>query len=189
MEGGGGTHCTHCTRGGREGPEDAENGRASGAGHIGELIKYAKVYDEDTKTYVFGLAPFFTAILNRIFIGGSSMGRHMGMCKLAVIYKGRGDVGERNRGIAVESAMYKLYAIVLLNHLDAYCEKMRLRAIAQCGFRKNHNTCTAFFMPQHSILSQCVSRLGHTAGPLYVCFIHFRKAFDKLHRPHLWHRL
>ena len=168
-----------------------KNGRASGDGYIGELLKYAKVYDEDTKTYVFDLAPFCTAILNRIFMGMSSMGRHMRMCKLAVIYKGRGQVGDSDsyRGIAVGSAMYKLYATVLNNRLDAYCENMKLRAITQCGFRKNHSTCTALFILQHSIHSQCASRPGHNTGPLYVCFIDFRKAFDSVHIPHLWHRL
>ena len=74
----------------------------------------------------------------QIFHGEACIGQSMGRSKLAVVYKGRGEVGECDsyRGIAIVTAMYKLYTTALNNRLDAYCENKKLRAFTQCGFRK-----------------------------------------------------
>lgn len=167
------------------------NGKSSGDGYIGELLKYAKIYDTEIKAYVYDLAPMCTTILARIFQGEVDMCQSMSRSKLTVIYKGRGDRHscDSYRGIAIGSALYKLYATVLHNRIDAFCENHRLRAFTQCGFRKGHSTCTALFVLQHAIHSQCLKREGHASQPLYVCFIDFRKAFDKVQRPLLWQRL
>jgi len=167
------------------------NGRTSGDGYIGELLKYAKIYDQDRSAYVYDLSAWCAAVLDRIFRGQIGMCHSMCMSKLAVIYKGKGDAQtcDSYRGIAIGTAMYKLYATVLHTRLDMYCESRQLRASSQCGFRRRHSTTTALFVLQHAIHSQCTHRVGHTAQPLYVCFVDFKKAFDRVHRPQLWKRL
>jgi len=167
------------------------NGRASGDGYPIELFKYAKTYDEDTKSYVYTLAPFCTALLRKLFGAEVDIQQGLRASNLTLLYKGRGSENQvqNYRGLAVGSALYKLYAAVLTNRLESFLESGHHRALTQCGFRRNHSTCTAMFTLQHSIHSTCTSRRAHAAQPLYVCYIDFQKAFDNVQRHRLWRRL
>ena len=168
-----------------------KNSRASGDGYPIELFKYAKTYDDDSKSYVYTMAPFCTVLLRKIFGAAADIPHGMRASNLSLLYKGRGSEHQvqNYRGLAVGSALYKLYASVLNKRLEHYLESGQLRALTQCGFRRNHSTCTALFTLQHAIHSTCVSRAAYTAQPLYICYIDFQKAFDNVQRHKLWHRL
>jgi hypothetical protein len=130
-------------------------------------------------------------MLNNIFHKGMPLLDCMTTCTLVPVYKGRGDRGLASsyRGVAVSSAIYKLYAAVLNRRLDTYCDTNQLRALTQCGFRKGHSTHTAIFTLQHVIHHRCAARPNHQPQPLHVCFIDFTKAFDSINMTKLWIRL
>jgi hypothetical protein len=167
------------------------NNKASHDGHRAELMKYAKTYDVDSKTYVYDLVPYCTHILDMVFSTGSQLLKCMQGATLVPIYKGRGarDAPANYRGVAVSSALYKLYASILNRRLDMYLEGNGMRAYTQCGFRKGHSTHTAMFALEHAIHQRCAARTGHTPQALYVCFVDFNKAFDSINRDKLWQRL
>jgi hypothetical protein len=168
-----------------------QNNRASGDGYPIELFKYAKTYDAESKTYDFMLAPFCTALFRKLFVQTAGIPQGLMASNLSLLYKGKGSEHQvqNYRGLAVGTALYKLYAAVLNKRLDHYLESGQLRAVTQCGFRRNHSTCTALFTLQHAIHSTCITRASHTAQPLYVCYIDFQRAFDSVQRHKLWHRL
>lgn len=167
------------------------NSKASHDGRRAELIKYAKVYDVENKTYTYDLLPYCMTVLGMVFTMGAQLLGCMHGCTLVPVYKGRGprEDAASYRGVAVSSAMYKLYAAILNRRLDTYLEGNSMRAFTQCGFRKGHSTHTALFALVHAIHHRCATKPGYRPQPLYVCFVDFNKAFDSINRTRLWQRL
>lgn len=81
------------------------------------------------------------------------------------------------RGISVQQLLSRVLDRALLNRLDTALEREGIRAPTQCGFRKDHGTLDAIFTLQHLI-----HRARHTGQRLYVIFVDFTKAFDKVRR-------
>jgi hypothetical protein len=61
--------------------------------------------------------------------------------------------------------------------LDPIMERLGVRSVTQCGFRKEHGTIDAFFT-----LTHLINRARHQKMPLFVVFIDFKKAFDTVPR-------
>ena len=81
------------------------------------------------------------------------------------------------RGIAIGSALAKLYCLILLNRLE---EKAAINPISpnQIGFEKGHRTSDHVF-----VLTTIVNRFIKVEKKrLFVAFIDFRKAYDKINR-------
>ena len=81
------------------------------------------------------------------------------------------------RGIAIGSALAKLYCLILLNRLDG---RSSVRPISpnQIGFEKGHRTSDHVF-----VLTTIVNKfLKVKKERLFVAFIDFRKAYDKINR-------
>ena len=81
------------------------------------------------------------------------------------------------RGIAIGSALAKLYCLILLNRLE---ERAAVRPISpnQIGFEKGHRTGDHVF-----VLTTVVNKfLKVEKKRLFVAFIDFRKAYDKINR-------
>ena len=86
-----------------------------------------------------------------------------------------------HRGIAVGTALAKLFSLVLLGRLDEWAEQHGVRAVGQYGFRKGRGTADAAF-----VLSHVVETYGARRKPVYAVFVDFRKAYDSVDRDTLW---
>jgi hypothetical protein len=125
-----------------------------------------------------------THAFNKVFTG--QYPADWATCTLTPVYKGKGNQHECNnyRGIAVSTALAKLFSLVVLRRMDTWSEETGRRAAGQAGFRKGRSTEDGVFVLQHSIE---VSRAHQ--GPdkrLYVAFIDFEKAYDSVDRDLLW---
>ena len=81
------------------------------------------------------------------------------------------------RGIAIGSALAKLYCLVLLNRLE---DRAVVRPISpnQIGFEKGHRTADHVF-----VLTTVVNKIIKVEKKrLFVAFIDFRKAYDRINR-------
>jgi hypothetical protein len=144
-----------------------------------EALSKAVAGHGDQRRHV--LAPFLAPLLTRVLHGQYPAG--WGVGALAPVPKPKGNPGVRDdyRGIAVGSAIGKLYSLVLLARMDAWAERRGLRAAGQCGFRAGRGTTDDVFVLQHIVE---VSKLQRK--PLYAAFIDFRKAYDSVDRSLLW---
>ena len=81
------------------------------------------------------------------------------------------------RGIAIGSALAKLYCLILLNRLE---DRAVVRPISpnQIGFEKGHRTADHVF-----VLTTVVNKILKVEKKrLFVAFIDFRKAYDRINR-------
>ncbi len=78
------------------------------------------------------------------------------------------------RGITLTSALGKLFNSIINERLVEYLCGNNLQTKFQCGFKNDHRTADNIF-----ILSEIINT---TNSPIYVAFIDFKKAFDKLWR-------
>ncbi len=81
------------------------------------------------------------------------------------------------RGITLTSCIGKLFNSILNNRLINYLDRHKLLSKFQAGFRQDHRTTDNVF-----ILNEIMKYSKQTSEPLYMCFIDFTKAFDKLWR-------
>ena len=133
-----------------------KNGKAADYyGLTAECIKGAYKFENvgDNIVKVNVLVPTITCILNYIFENPSQYPPHFRINTITPIYKGKGDPGDTNcyRGIAVGSILGKLYEIILHNRANEKFETGMLRAVTQCGFRRQHGTIDAMFTLRHLI--------------------------------------
>jgi len=56
-------------------------------------------------------------------------------------------------------------------------ESKQLRAVTQCGFRKEHGTLDALFVMHH-----IHNKYMHLRKRVYLCYVDFKKAFDMVRR-------
>ena len=89
------------------------------------------------------------------------------------------------RGIAIGSVLGKLFALILLNRLENLVQDTYPISPNQVGFKKGHRTSDHIF-----VLNTIVKRfLRVDKKKLYVAFIDFRKAYDKINRKLLFLKL
>jgi hypothetical protein len=88
------------------------------------------------------------------------------------------------RGIALSSAMYKLYCSILNSRLSSWAEDNNKLHDEQNGFRRKRST-----LDHISSLSSIVeTRIKHKLST-FTAFIDFKKAYDFINRDMLWMRL
>ena len=105
---------------------------------------------------------------------------------LKPIYKkGSSEDPDNYRGIAIGSALAKLFSIILLNRLTKYINQKKLISVKQIGFMKGTGTSDHIFLLQTII--EKVVRKGKKR--LYAAFIDFKKAYDTVDRDLLIRRL
>ena len=88
------------------------------------------------------------------------------------------------RGIAVGTLAAKLYAGMLNDRITAYTEAAGIRASGQAGFRRGFG-CSDQTMALRAIIERQRAR----GQRLYVCFVDFKQAFDRVPRDLLWFKL
>ena len=105
------------------------------------------------------------------------------LCRLQTFLIRKGSVSnlDDHRGIAVGSALAKLYSIILLKRLDKWAEGNGMRAKGQAGFRNGRGTLDNAF-----VLNHLIEKYRAKKKPLYAAFIDFRKAYDSIDRSRLW---
>ena len=157
-----------------------------------EFLTGAVIGSGEDKRYLLApsLAQLFTVVLKgrvgedgrRVIAAGYPAG--WGVGALAPVPKPKGNPDNRDdyRGIAVGSALSKLYSLALMLRMDAWAERMGMRAEGQCGFRTGRGAADNIFVLQHLTEMAQVRR-----KPLYCAFIDFRKAYDSVDRGLLWH--
>jgi hypothetical protein len=130
------------------------------------------------------LAGPLACLFSRVFSEGYPP--EWGTCALTSVPKPKGDPRNRDdyRGIAVSSALSKLYSLVLLSRLDAWAEREGRRAAGQAGFRKER--CA---MDNALVLQHVFGKHAAEGRPVYAAFIDLRKAYDWVDRGVLWHAL
>ena len=99
--------------------------------------------------------------------------------------KGDNSDPDNYRGIAVGSALGKVFSLILLNRLETATQNSHPISPNQIGFKKGHRTSDHIFVLR-SIVDKIVK---NDKKKLYVAFIDFRKAYDKINRTLLFLKL
>ena len=99
------------------------------------------------------------------------------------LYK-RGNINEPSnyRGISLLDVFGKIYTGVLNRRLTFYVNMFNKLSESQSGFRENYSTIDNAFILQ-SLIDRYISRKGRK---LYVAFVDFKQAFDRVDRHKLW---
>ena len=101
------------------------------------------------------------------------------------LQKQRGPKNPSNyRPITILSCLGKLFTSVLNDRLTSYLNKNNILNENQAGFRKNYS-CTDHIFTLHSLFEIIRKR----KKKLFVAFIDFSQAFDKVWRKGLWYKL
>ena len=102
------------------------------------------------------------------------------------IYKNKGNKEDPNnyRGITILSCFGKLFTCVLNKRLGSFIEQFHILGPEQTGFRKGYSTLDNVFT-LYGIIDILLSKHKR----LYCGFLDYEKAFDKIDRAFLWHKI
>ena len=89
------------------------------------------------------------------------------------------------RGITLSSVTEKLLVGMLNEGLTKFVENFKIVNENKVGFRKGYRTTDHIF----TLFSVIDHTINVKKKPLYVCFIDFKKAFDKVSHALLWQKL
>ena len=159
----------------REAIFSQKNGKSCGLDHLcAELFKHS--FDI--------ISPFLLKLFNRLFSNGEYP-KSWGEGIIVPIFKsGNPDEAQNYRGITLINVLGKVYSQVLLNRLSKWSEENDKLSKNQFGFQKGKSTIDCVFL-----LNAIVSKVINSGEKLYCCFIDYEKAFDRIDRPLLWHKL
>ena len=130
------------------------------------------------------ISPFLLKLFNRLFTNGEYP-KAWGEGIIVPIFKsGNPDDAQNYRGITLINILGKVYSQVLLNRLSKWSEKYDKLSKNKFGFQKGKSTVDCIFL-----LNSIVSKVIHSGEKLYCCFIDYEKAFDRIDRSLLWHKL
>ena len=130
------------------------------------------------------LAPCLAALFNLCAAAGR-LPTSWALSGVTPIHKGGDELDPSNyRGIAVGTAIGKLYATMLNQRMTAWLEAHQLRARGQGGYRLDHRTQDHLYL-----LRTLVEDHRQRKQPLFVCFVDLAKFFDSVDRQLLWRKL
>ena len=101
-----------------------------------------------------------------------------------MIIKSNADDPNNYRGITLLSCVGKLFTGILNVRLNVFCEVFNILSENQAGFRKRHSTIDHSF-----VLKSLCDIMKFQKKKLFVAFIDYVKAFDKIWRQGLWYKL
>lgn len=90
---------------------------------------------------------------------------------------------DQYRGISISAVFARFLERLMNQRFERLAARLSLRAPTQCGFRPGYGTLDAIFTLQH-----LVNAAQHAKRRLYVVFVDFKKAFDKVRRDLLLER-
>ena len=96
----------------------------------------------------------------------------------------RGNINEPTnyRGISLLDVFGKIYTGILNRRITFYVNMFDILPESQSGFRENYSTIDNAFILQ-SLIDRYISRKGRK---LYVAFVDFKQAFDRVNREKMW---
>ena len=144
-----------------------KNGKASGLDMLSaELLKHVNE----------NFMIVFTKLFNKLLQSGK-FPEEWSTGIIVVLFKG-GDETDLNsyRGIALLSIFGKFFSGVLLDRLNNIISQFELLEQNQIGFRKGYQTTDHIFTFRAIIENY----FKNNKGPLYACFVDFKKAFDSV---------
>ena len=144
-----------------------------------EFLQQAYVQHGNMREYA--LCPVLTKLFNAVWRGAYPCVWQVSALVPVPKPKGRPDVYDDHRGIAVSPVAAKLFAMVMLARLDRWAEGRGLRAKGQAGFRAGRGTPDNLFVLRH-MLDAAAAR----ERPLFCAYIDFSKAYDRVDRAILW---
>jgi hypothetical protein len=162
-----------------------ERWKAAGVdGMVAEFVREAYIYKKQADGKVvrdYVLAPALASMFNCVLQRGYPSAWGVSALVPVPKPKGRPDIMDDYRGIAVSPVLAKLFSIVFLARMDRWAERAGLRAVGQAGFRARRGTADNCFVLRHAIDKAAVQQ-----QPLYCAFIDFSKAYDRVDRQLLW---
>ena len=124
------------------------------------------------------LIPLYHLFYNKIF-SFATQPECLSLNKLNPIFKkGDPENPDNYRGIAVGSAIGKIFDLLILDRLETRVQHSHPLSPNQIGFKKGHRTSDHIFVLK-SIVDKIIKK---DKGKLYVAFIDFRKAYDRINR-------
>jgi hypothetical protein len=159
--------------------------KASGVDGIpAEFLQQAYVEGQaggSNRTREFVLSPVITKVFNAVLHDSYPQAWQTSALVPVPKPKGRPDVFDDHRGIAVSPVIAKLFAIIMMTRLNRWAETRGLRAKGQAGFRPGRGTGDQVFILRHMIDTARARK-----RPLFCAFIDFSKAYDRVDRGLLW---
>ena len=131
------------------------------------------------------LLPVLSLFFNKLFAHASQPAIFAVNFLKSIFKKGNDRDPDNYRGIAVGSALGKLFELILLDRLEKILPKYHPISMNQIGFKKAHRTADHIFVIK-SIVDKIVK---HGNQKLWVAFIDFRKAYDRINRGLLYLKL
>ena len=153
-----------------------KNGKAVGLDMLGaELLK--NVNDRFLRV--------FTKLFNKLLISGK-FPEEWSVGIIVALFKG-GDKTDLNnyRGITLLSIFGKFFLGVLLERLNNTIARFGILEENQIGFRKGYQTSDHIF----TLRAIIENTFENSKGPLYLCFVDFKKAFDSVDHKLLLNKL
>lgn len=152
-----------------------KNKRAPGPdGIINEMFKCGKFY----------IVPVLKKLFNLIISSGYFPTRWKTGFIINIHKSGPTSDPNNFRGITLSSCLGKLFSLIMNARLVEYLNINGLYSEYQFGFRKDHRTTDSMF-----ILERIMSDYRKSKKKLYLSFIDFRKAFDKVWRAALLYKI
>jgi hypothetical protein len=147
----------------------------------GEFFSQAFCFLEGGEGRSYALGPVLASLFTSVLHGGYP--EVWCTSALAPVPKPRGrpDVMDDYRGIAVSAVVAKLFSLCLYVRMDKWAEGGGFRARGQAGFRPGRGTADNCFVLRHLIDAAALQQ-----RPLYVAYIDFSKAYDRVDRRLLW---
>ena len=124
------------------------------------------------------LIPLYKLLFNKIFSTASYPVMWTQNFLKPIFKKGENWDPNNYRGIAIGSALAKLFSLILLERLEERIKKIQPISVNQIGFRKGHRTADHIFVLQ-TIINKIVKV---EKKKIFVAFIDFEKAYDKVNR-------
>ena len=154
-----------------------KNGKAAGLDKIIlELLKYV----EDN------FLDLMTLILNKIFDSGK-FPEEWALGVIVILFKeGRKSNLNNYRGITLLSMLGKILAGILNNRLWEVVNRFEILTESQAGFRKGYYRTTDHLFTLTTLIDHYTTK---NKKSLFLCFIDFKKAFDKVDHELLWRKI
>ena len=153
-----------------------KNGKAAGLDKtIPELLKYV---DDN-------FLDLMTLILNKIFDSGK-FPEEWALGVIVILFK-EGTKSDLNnyRGITLLSMLGKILEGILSSRLWEVVNRFEILAESEAGFRQGYRTIDHLFALT-TVIDHYTTK---NKKPLSLCFINFRKAFDKIDHELLWRKI
>ena len=144
-----------------------------------------KVLNEFLKHTFPIISKFYTHVFNEVLSSGE-FPESWGVGTIIPIYKNKGspEDAKNYRGITLVSSLGKLFTKVINDRLNRFSGLNDIINETQAGFRKNHSTVDQVFVLQTLIELALTEK-----RKLYVAFVDYKQAFDRVWREGLWFKL